>query len=160
MASPKLINPFIRYNRENKPFSDGSHIVFRSVGSELDKETGTVTPVIEEVDIYQEIQACQNMCGLDLMKTLLAQGKAKPEDFYDDGQSGVDASAIPSTVHEAQALAQQGQQQFAALAKALGIEEGETLNAAQLEKALTAYIAKAVGEQTKAAPETEVSTNE
>ena len=156
----RLINPFIRYNRENKPFADGSHTVFRSVGSELDKDTGTVTPVIEEVDIYQEIQACQNMCGLELMKTLLAQGKAKPEDFYDDGRSGVDVSSVPSTVHEAQALAEQGNQQFAELAKALGIEDGETLNAAQLEKALTAYIAKAVSEQTKAAPSSEASTNE
>lgn len=161
MASPsRLINPFIRYDRVNKPFEDGSHTVFRITGSELDKETGTVTPIIQEVDLYEEIQSCERMCGLELMKTLLAQGKAKPEDFYDDGHSGVDVASVPSSVHEAQALAEQGQQQFAALAKALGIEEGETLNAAQLEKALTTYIAKAVSEQTKAAPVTEVSSNE
>jgi len=160
MASLKLINPFIRYNRENKPFPAGSHLVSRVTGSEYDKELGSVTPIIEEVDLFEEIQRCKSMCGLDLMKTLLAQGKAKPEDFYDDGHSGIDVSSVPGSVHEAQALAEQGQQQFAALAKALGIEEGETLNAAQLEKALTAYIAKAVGEQTKAAPETEVKTDE
>lgn len=157
----KLVDPFnIGFVKPNA--IEGRNCVTRCVGSEYDKELGCVVPVFEEVDLVAEIQACRNMCGVELMRTLLSQGKAKPEDFYDDGNSGIDTSVIPGSVHDAAKAAEAGQQQFAALAKALGVEDGEALTAAQLEKALTAYIAKAVSEQTKAAdaPASEVKSNE
>lgn len=158
--SDKLINPFCVVTNVDKPFGPGETRVPRVTGSEYDQETGAVLPIIEMVDIEEEIQACRNMCGVELMRTLLSQGKAKPEDFYDDGNSGIDVSLIPGSVHEAAKAAEAGQQQFAELAKALGIEDGEALTAQQLEKALTAYISKAVSEQTKAVPVSEVSSNE
>lgn len=158
----KLVDPFVKKVPTYIPFPDGEKLVCRVKTTEISEETKSLVPVFEFVDLTEEIAKCQGLAGLDLMKTLLAQGKAKPEDFYDDGRSGVDVTAIPSDIHAAKAAAEAGQQQFAELAKALGVEDGEALTAQQLEKALTAYIAKAVSEQTKAAdaPASEVKTNE
>lgn len=156
----KLINPFIHRSTVGKPFVMTSPNVCRMVGSEYDKEVGAVIPVFEFVNLEEEIQACKGMCGMELMRTLLAQGKAKPEDFYDDGRSGADLTQVPQTVHQAKAFANAGQAQISELCKQLGIEEDQALTAAQLEKVLTAYIGQAVSAQTQAAPTSTESANE
>lgn len=146
---------------EFRDLPEGECCVMQVTGMDYDKDVGTFTPIFEKVDLVEQTIKCKSLAGFDLMRTLLAQGKAKPEDFYDDGSHGVNVAAVPANVHDALAAAEQGNQMFVELAKALGLEEGETLNSAQLEKALAAFVAKQYNAAAAAAPaESEVTKDE
>lgn len=106
----------------------------------VDKKTLTTSPVFEEYDAQEKIQECKNLCGVEYMKMLLKTGQAKAEDFYDDGNSGVDMSIIPENVHEAKKQADALNQDIANAAKAVGAAEGEGYSAKQLEDLITAEV--------------------
>lgn len=138
--SPALINPFcVNPAPVQQPALDNV-FVHRITGTEVDRETLSVKPVYEDVDLVAEIQACKDLAGLDYMKSQLAAGLASPEDFYDNGQSGFDTTVIPETVHEAAKKADAASADIAEIAKAIGIDGDEPLTAAQFEKALTAAV--------------------
>lgn len=120
-----------------------------------DKETINVEPVYEEVDLMAEVRAASSMAGVDYMKKLLASGMARPEDFYDDGKSGIDTTIFPATVHDAAKMAEQGNAELSALAKELGIPEGETVSGSVLEKYLTELVEKKFKEAQASAPKKE-----
>lgn len=72
------------------------------LGVELDKDTGnTVVVSTGKRDIPREIQEFKNDCGFEGMKNLIAQGKATPRDFYDDGKHGQDVANLPDNVNDA-----------------------------------------------------------
>ena len=137
------LNPFrtLKVPTVSLPDLHGEKL-FRVSRMKLDKKTGTVEPVYEAFDLQPEIDACQELAGVDYMKKLLKTGQATPEDFYDDGKSGIDNTLLPKTVHEAKALADQNNAQIAELCKTIGVPEGETLTGAQLESYLKDYVRK------------------
>lgn len=106
----------------------------------VDKETLTVTPVIEEVDLDAEIQTYLNMCGLEYFKILLAQGKVTPESSHDDGKHAVDMSLMPKTVHEAAKVADRDSETIAMVAKALGLGDDDKLTAEKLVSLLVKQV--------------------
>jgi len=154
MPKTELGNPFCNVPEIMGLRDFHNRNVVRIDGGKYDPETGCYTPTFVDVDLEAEIESCKDMCGVALMKNQLARGLAKPEDFYDDGRSGVDVSQIPATVHEANAKANEASQQLAELAKALGLKDGETYSASQFEDALAQAVAKAVQAQA-AKPATE-----
>lgn len=115
--------------------SDG--IIKRCSGAHYDEETHSVVVDYEDFNLYEAVQECIPLAGVECMKTLLKQGKAKIEDFYDTGKNGVDTTKIPGTPAEALNLANEGYAKIAALAKALGLKEGKEYTADDLEDALT-----------------------
>lgn len=141
-----LVNPFCKSPKYHFDKCDDP-IVSRVKTVEIkDKDTVLVEPVFEEVDLMAEVRASASLAGVDYMKRLLASGQARPEDFYDDGQHSVDTGLIPATVHDAAKLAEQGEEQFAQLAKELGIPEGEKVSGSVLEKYLSDLVAKKFNE--------------
>lgn len=118
--------------------SDG--IIKRCIGVHYDDETHEVVVDFEDFNLYQSVQESAPLAGVECMKNLLKQGKAKIEDFYDTGKNGVDTTKFPSTPAEALNLASEGSAKFAALAKALGLKEGKEYTADDLEDALTERI--------------------
>lgn len=136
---PILKNPFCHVSAFN-PILKGELKTFRVSTVKMSKSRGSAFPVYEPYDLDAEIESMRNMCGMELMRSLLAQGKAKPEDFYDDGQHGVDNTVFPSTVHEARMLAEEQGDQITALAAALGFKPGDKISGDILEKALTSKV--------------------
>ena len=118
--------------------SDG--IVKRTAGCHYDEESHSVVVDYEDYNLFQAVQECIPLAGVDAMKTLLKQGKAKVEDFYDTGKNGVDTTKIPGTPHDAINLANAESAKLAALAKAIGLKEGKEYTAQDFEDALTERI--------------------
>lgn len=74
---------------------------------ELDKETGNTKVVITGTrDLDKEIQEFKDQTGFEGMRKLIAQGKATPRDFFDDGKHGQDVTGLPDNVHDAYRAAQ------------------------------------------------------
>lgn len=119
---------------------------------EVNKETLEVRPVVEKVDLQAEIQTWKGQCGLEYFKTLVAQGKAKPEDAHDDGKHGVDTRQLPETIHEAHAQSEALSGVISDVAKSLGIKEGKAISEEDLIEKLSAAIAVQI--KTQPAPET------
>lgn len=136
---PVLRNPFCHVSAFS-PVVNGESKPFRLSTLKMSKSRGSAFPVYEEFDLDAEIESMRNMCGMELMRSLLAQGKAKPEDFYDDGQHGVDTTLFPSSVHEARKLAEEQGDELTKLASALGFKPGDKISGDILEKALTAKV--------------------
>lgn len=113
---------------------------WRITSATVDKKTLTTSPVFEEYDLQEEVQKCKELCGVEYMKMLLKTGQAKPEDFYDDGNSGFDMNQIPENVHEAKKKSEELKQDIANAAKAAGAVEGENYSAKQLEDLITAEV--------------------
>lgn len=118
--------------------SDG--IIKRCSGVHYDEETHEVVVDYEDFNLYEAVQESIPLAGVECMKSLLKQGKAKVEDFYDTGKNGVDTTKIPATHAEALNLANEGSSKIAALAKALGLKDGKEYTADDLEDALTERI--------------------
>lgn len=112
-------------------------IIKKISGVHYDEETHDVVVDFEDYNLYEVVQESIPLAGVDAMKSLLKQGKAKIEDFYDTGKNGVDTTKIPSTVHEAKDLANAESAKLAALAKAIGLKEGKEYTAQDFEDALT-----------------------
>lgn len=115
--------------------SDG--IIKRCTGCHYDEENHEVVVDFEDYNLFQAVQECIPLAGVECMKSLLKQGKAKIEDFFDTGKNGVDTTRIPGSVHEANSLANSESDKIAALAKVLGLKDGKDYSAADLEDALT-----------------------
>lgn len=107
-----------------------------------DAKTLEVAPVFEQVDLMEEVRASSDLAGVDYMKRLLATGQAQPEDFYDDGKSGVDMRMIPETVHDASKASENLKNQISEVAKAAGVPEDEKISGSQLEKYVAELVAK------------------
>lgn len=118
--------------------SDG--IIKRTAGCHYDEETHSVVVDYEDYNLFQAVQECIPLAGIECMKALLKQGKAKIEDFYDTGKNGVDTTKIPSTPGDALNLANSESEKLAALAKAIGLKDGKEYTAQDLEDALTERI--------------------
>lgn len=118
--------------------SDG--IIKRCSGCHYDEESHSVVVDYEDYNLFEAVQECIPLAGVEAMKTLLKQGKAKIEDFYDTGKNGVDTTKIPGNVHEALDLANAESAKLAALAKAIGLKEGKEYTAEDFEDALTERI--------------------
>lgn len=92
------------------------------IALELDKETGNTNVVITGTrDLDKEIQEFKDQTGFEGMRKLIAQGKATPRDFFDDGKHGQDVSGLPDNVHDAYRAAQANNAESANLFKKLGI---------------------------------------
>lgn len=107
-----------------------------------DSKTLEVAPVFEQVDLMEEVRASADLAGVDYMKRLLATGQAQPEDFYDDGKSGVDLRMIPETVHDAAKASEQIKNEIAEVAKVAGVPDDEKISGSQLEKYVAELVAK------------------
>lgn len=151
---PVLKNPFCHVSAFN-PVVEGEYKAFRVSTVKMSKSRGSAFPVYEDFDLDAEIESMRNMCGMELMRSLLAQGKAKPEDFYDDGKHGVDTTLFPSSVHEARKLADEQGDELTKLASALGFKPGDTISGELLEKALTAKVREIFLQQQQAATNSE-----
>lgn len=117
------------------------------LGLELDKETGnTVVVSTGKRDIHREIQEFKNDCGFEGMKNLIAQGKATPRDFYDDGKHGQDVANLPDNVNDAFRAAMAASQDSGNLFADLGIKpvynRDGSIDQEATEKALTDAINK------------------
>lgn len=115
-------------------------IIKRCTGVHFDEESHEVVVDYEDYNLYQVVQESVGLAGVECMKMLLKQGKAKIEDFYDTGNNGVDTTKIPSTPAEALNLANSESQKLGSLAKALGLKDGKEYSAQDLEDALTERI--------------------
>lgn len=92
------------------------------IALELDKETGNTNIVITgHRDLDKEIQEFKDQTGFEGMRKLIAQGKATPRDFFDDGKHGQDVSGLPDNVNDAYRAAQANNAQSDNLFKKLGI---------------------------------------
>lgn len=142
-----FVNPFCRPYVPGKPIgdSDGKYI-YRIGKVTVNPETLVVEVEYDKVDSQQEVEACKSLCGVDLMKAKLKAGLVSPEDFYDDGKSGVDTTQIPTDVHTMRRFADMQSDQLAALAKKIGIKVGESVTPQQFEDALIRYIKDNPGE--------------
>lgn len=90
---------------------------------ELDKETGNTKVVITGArDLDKEIQEFKDQTGFEGMRKLIAQGKATPRDFFDDGKHGQDVVGLPDNVHDAYRAAQANNAESANLFGKLGIK--------------------------------------
>lgn len=144
-----LVNPFLtRKVRGQRLLDLGCHPVYRASSMQVDEKTHQTAPVFEEYDLREEIVKCKSLAGVDYMKRLLATGQAKPEDFYDDGKSGLDTTLFPSNVHEAREKANEGNDELAKIAAALGATE-EGITQKSLEDLLKAKI-KTIWEEQQA----------
>lgn len=122
----------------------------------VDKETLIVSPVFSKTSWQEEIDSNVGNCGMELMKKQLRQGAASPEDFYDDGKSGVNTTLIPETVHEARKKSDALNKSLADLALELGLTEEDAITAKALEEKLTAAVkSKYEAEQAAAQAKTE-----
>lgn len=139
---PTFKNPFCGSPAEISHPKLDNRKAWRIVSADVDKKTLITKPVFEEYDSQEEIQKCKDLCGIEYMKMLLKTGQAKPEDFYDDGKSGVDTTVFPETVHEAKKEAEKLNQEIAKAAKEAGAQEGEKYSSKQLEDLITAEVKK------------------
>jgi hypothetical protein len=134
------VNPFQTLKVRKQPYQDlECRTVFRATSMKIDEKTHQTCPVFEEFDLAEEVRKCQDLAGMDYMKRLLATGQAKPEDFYDDGKSGIDTTLFPSTVHEARDKANEANDDLAKIAKALGMTD-EGITQKSMEDLLSAKI--------------------
>lgn len=141
------VNPFQTLKVRHQAYQSlKAQNVVRATSMEIDKETHQTRPVFEEFDLIEEVVKCKDLAGVDYMKRLLLTGQAKPEDFYDDGKSGVDTTVFPSTVHEAREMANQSNEELAKLAKALGATD-EGITQKSLEDLLKAKVKELWDEQ-------------
>lgn len=108
-------------------------------GVELDKATGTTKVVVTgKIDLVEMIQANKDLCGMELVKKMIATGQADPSEFADDGAHGGDFSlgSDPTTVYmaaqEAAARASKASQELAALG--LTEEQIKTISGEDLHK--------------------------
>lgn len=149
----KLVNPFCLVPNKVFALDLSERKVKRLKEVKVNPDTLETYAVYEDVDLQAEIDARENDCGLEYMRMLLRTGQAKPSDFADDGQHGIDATLIPETVHEAHRLAEENNVQLQELAKALGINEGDVLTQDMIERKLTEKV-QALYEAQKAAEHT------
>jgi len=125
--------------------------IMRVKDMRVDAETLQAYPVYEVVDLQQEIDARVDDCGMVMMKRLIATGQAKPSDFADDGQHGVDFSEIPADVHEMAKKADEVNATVTNLLAALGVQEGDVLTQQMVEKLLTDKVAELYKKQQESA---------
>lgn len=136
--SEVYIDPFVPNVRirETQPFiSDG--MIKRCTGCHYDEETHSVVVDYEDYNLYQVVQESESQAGLNAMQDLLKRGQAQPEDFYDNGKNGIDTTKIPTDPAVALKLANEEHDKVAALAKALGFEDGDEITMEQFERSLT-----------------------
>lgn len=115
----------------------GDGVIKRTAGCHYDDESHSVVVDYEDYNLFQAVQECIPLSGRESMLTLLKQGKAKVEDFFDTGKNGLDTTKIPGTAAEALNIANSESEKLGALAKALGLKEGKEYTAEDLEDALT-----------------------
>lgn len=105
MAKIKMVDPFTGYVTECEPpvkLPHQDYNVIDKIGLELDKETGNTKVVSQgKRDLDKEIQEFKDDCGFEGMRKLIAQGRAQPQDFYDDGAHGQDVTGLPDNVNDA-----------------------------------------------------------
>lgn len=132
-------NPVCCYDIEPMKYQafTSTGIVKRCAGCHYDEETHEVVVDYEDYNLYEVVQESVGLSGVECMKMLLKQGKAKPEDFYDTGKNGVDTTKIPQTAADAKRLADAGYDNILKLARALGLKEGKEYTADDIEDALT-----------------------
>lgn len=140
----KLVDPFqvCRTIPVDKGMDLSDAHVMRVKDMRVDDETMKVYPVFESVDLQQEIDARVNDCGMVLMKKLIMTGQAKPSDFADDGQHGVDFSQVPADVHQIAKKADEVNNTVSTVLAALGVKEGDTLTQDMVERLLTQKVAE------------------
>lgn len=117
------------------------------LGLDLNKETGnTVVVVTGYRDIQREIQEFKDDCGFEGMRKLIAQGRAQPKDFYDDGAHGLDVADLPDNVNDAYRAALSAKSESGNLFADLGVKpvynRDGSLDQEATEKILTDAIQK------------------
>lgn len=142
----KLIDPFTGISKEVEAWEEpdlGDPNVIPTLGVELDKETGnTVVVNTGDRDIDREIQEFKDDCGFEGMAKLIAQGRATPKDFYDDGHSGQDVAGLPDNVHDAYRAAMEANSKSDSLLNELGINVNDLKTQEAIEKAITEAVNK------------------
>ena len=146
-----LIDPFNRRKHAPEQHDLGRRPVYKSTKTEIDKDNLTVKPVYEPYDLFELVQQGKTQAGVDYMKHLLATGQAVPEDFYDDGKSGLDTTLMPKTIHDAKAMADKAEEDIKAFAKASGAEDEEGYTQAKLEALVSAKVKEIFDKQQAAA---------
>lgn len=142
-----LVDPFTGVTKEVPIFAEepkqGDPNLLDQLGVELDKETGnTVVVVTGTRDIDAEIQQFKDDCGFEGMAKLIAQGRATPRDFYDDGKHGQDVAGLPDNVHDAYRASMEANSKSDALLKDLGIDVNDLKTQEAIEKAITEAVNK------------------
>lgn len=120
-----LLDPFTGKKTLSEPLPETlkrDANAMEEIALELDKETGNTNIVITgHRDLDKEIQEFKDQTGFEGMRKLIAQGKATPRDFFDDGKHGQDVSGLPDNVNDAYRVAQANNAQSDNLFKKLGI---------------------------------------
>lgn len=112
------------------------------IGLELDKDTGNTNVVITGTkDTDKEIQEFKDDCGFEGMRKLIAQGRAVPKDFYDDGKHGMDVAGLPDNVNDAFRAAQAANLDKDEMLNKLGVDESDGIDdtEAKIKAAVESY---------------------
>lgn len=136
---------FAKADKVNIDFND-----FEELGVELDKETGNTNVVVTgHKDLHREIQEFKDDCGFEGMRKLIAQGRALPKDFYDDGLHGQDVAGLPDNVNDAYRAAMESNNKSEKMLKDLGVNIDDLKTQEAIEKAITDAVNKKFAALTK-----------
>lgn len=142
MPNLELVNPFCQ-NPKAVQYPDlNERFVYKIAPGEVDKETMQYVPKLEKVDLQEEIEAAEKLCGMAYMKDLLKQGRISPEDLQDNAGENYDLTHLPGNVHEAKKLSEEANAEVQKFAKAAGLKEGEKYSQTQFEAAVEAAVQK------------------
>lgn len=145
-AKKKLVNPFCPSFEHVKGVKLNRRKYRRISSGTVDKETLRFSPVYEEYDLVEEIEANKKLCGLEYMKTLLKTGRVTAEDLADNAGANYDLSQVPDNVHEAKEQADALNEELAKVAQASGLEDGHSYTPEQFEEAVKKATAAAIQE--------------
>lgn len=139
--SEVFVDPFVPNVRirEIQPFIS-TGIIKRCTGCHYDEEKHEVVVDYEDYNLFEVVQQSASQAGLNAMQDLLKRGQAQPEDFFDTGKNGIDTTKIPTDPAVALKLANEEHDKVAALAKALGFQDGDEITMDQFERSLTERI--------------------
>lgn len=110
----------------------------------FDPKTGKATPdESDKKDLVALIQTYKDQCGVEAMKRLIKTGQAQPEDFADDGKSGMDTTLVPDTAQGRANLAAAAAQQTDQIKADLNLPDNAAdLTEDQLNAIIKSYIEK------------------
>lgn len=104
-------------------------------------EDGNVVPDESNlIDLDALIQTYKDQCGMEAAKRLLKLGQAQPEDFADDGKSGLDCTVIPESAQDRANAAVAAKAQADAVKQKFGIPTDQDLTQEQFENLIKSYI--------------------
>lgn len=110
----------------------------------FDPKTGKAIPdESDKKDLVALIQTYKDQCGVEAMKRLIKTGQAQPEDFSDDGKSGMDTTIVPDTAQGRANLAAAAAQQTDQIKQNLNLpDDANNMTDEQLTALIKGYIEK------------------